>query len=317
MKRKAWICASVCALIAVFCIAAGAVQYQFKGRSERYIDHIVNADADASLGAAAIPEDRMVDANFVSHLPLVVINTGGTEIKSYKKYNAETDAFEIPEGIDPYYPMEIWVYDSTEHCNRLTDEAGLKSAGRIKVRGNSSASDSLPKFQYTLKLETENGEEQALDMMGMGADDTWILSPTVRDASRVRNYIAYNIAGQIEPFQPDLRYCEVLFLDNGEYRYEGLYMMCESVKVSPDRVDISRDSSKYHVGQGYLLRKDRYDREAVTLHTWATEQGDYDLSTEENINRSFFMLEYPKNENVTEEVIENITAELSQIEKKL
>ena len=182
MKRKAWICASVCALIAVFCIAAGAVQYQFKGGSERYIDHIVNADANASLGAVVIPDDRMVDADFVSHLPLVVINTGGTEIKSYKKYNAETDAFEIPEGIDPYYPMEIWVYDSTEHCNRLTDEAGLKSAGRIKVRGNSSASDSLPKFQYTLKLETENGEEQALDMMGMGADDTWILSPTVRDA---------------------------------------------------------------------------------------------------------------------------------------
>lgn len=317
MKQKIWICAMVCALTAVFCVGIAAVQYQYNGSNDRYIDHIVNADADPSLGTVTIPENRMVDESFVSHLPLVVIDTGGQEIVSYKKYNAETDAFEIPEGIDAYFPMRIRVYDSSGHCNRLTDEAGLKSAGRIKVRGNSSASDSLPKFQYTLKLETENGEEQALDMMGIGTSDTWILSPTVRDASRVRNYIAYNIAGQTEPFQPDLRYCEVLFLDNGGYRYEGLYMMCESVKVAPDRVNISRDSSKYHVGQGYLLRKDRYDREAVSLHTWATGQGYYDLSTKENINRSFFMLEYPKNENVTEEVIENITAELSQIEKML
>lgn len=317
MKRKAWICALVCALTAVFCVGVGAAQYQYKGKSDRYTDHIANADADPSLGTAVIPENRIVGKDFVSHLPLVVIDSGGVEIESYKTYNAETDAFEIPAGIDPYYPMRIWVYDSEEHCNRLTDEAVLNSAGRIKVRGNSSASGSLPKFQYTMKLETEDGEEQAVNMLGIGTDDTWILSPTVRDASRVRNYIAYNIAGQTEPFQPDLRYCEVLFLDNVGYRYEGLYMMCESVKVSEDRVDINRDSSKYHVGQGYLLRKDRYDSEALTLRTWATGQGYYDLSTEESVNRSFFTLEYPKNGNVTEEVIENITAELTQIEKML
>ena len=102
MKRKAWICALICALTAAFCVGAGAVQYHYNGSSDRYIDHIVNADADSSLGAAAIPEDRMVGADFVSHLPLVVIDTGGQEIVSYKKYKAETDAFEIPEGIDPY-----------------------------------------------------------------------------------------------------------------------------------------------------------------------------------------------------------------------
>lgn len=314
MKHKLWICALVCGLTALFCIGIGAVQHHSTVRSERYIDHIVNADANPNLGTTTIPADRMVGEDFTSHLPLVVIDTGGQEIVSYKQYNADTDAFDIPEGIDPYFPMEIRVYDREDHCNRPSDEAALTSAGRIKVRGNSSADSSLPKFQYTLKLETEGGEEQPLSMMGIGTDDTWVLSPTVRDASRVRNYITYNIAGQIETFQPDLRYCEVLFYDKGNYYYAGLYMMCESIKVSDERINITRDSSKYHVGQGYVLRKDRYDRMAVTLQTWATEKGYYDFSTEEYVNRSFFALEYPKNRYATPEVIENITRELSRIE---
>ena len=313
MKHKLWICALVCGLTALFCLGVGAVQYHSTARAERYIDHIVNADADPSLGTTTIPEDRMVGDDFTSHLPLVVIDTGGQEIVSYKEHNAQTGAFEVPDGIDPYFSMEIRVYDREDHCNRPSDEAALRSAGRIKVRGNSSAV-SLPKFQYTLKLETEDGEEQPLSMMGIGTDDTWILSPTVRDAARVRNYVAYNVAGQVEAFQPDLRYCEVLFFENGSYYYAGLYMMCESIKVSPERINITRDSSKYHVGQGYVLRKDRYDRKAVTLQTWATEEGYYDFSTEEYINRSFFTLEYPKNENATPEVVESITRELSQIE---
>lgn len=314
MKRKLWICALVFCLTGLFCVGAGALERHSAPQGERYIDHIVNGDADPSLGVTTIPADRMVGENFVSHLPLVVIDTGGQEIVSYKKYNAQTDAFEIPEGVDPYLPMQIRVYDRADHCNRPSDEAALSSAGRIKVRGNSSSAASLPKFQYTLKLETEDGEEQPLSMMGIGTDDTWILSPTVRDAARVRNYVAYNVAGQVEAFQPDLRYCEVLFFENGSYYYAGLYMMCESIKVSPERINITRDSSKYHVGQGYVLRKDRYDRQAVTLQTWATEEGYYDFSTEEHINRSFFTLEYPKNDNATPEVVENITRELSQIE---
>lgn len=317
MKHKLWICALVCVLIALFCAAAGAAQYHAVPRTERYIDHIVNADADSTIGVTTIPDDHMVGDDFVSHLPLVVIDTGGQEIVSYTKYNSETDAFEIPEGIDPYVPMHISVYDSADHRNSPADEAALTSAGRIKVRGNSSSSDDLPKFQYTLKLETEDGDEQPLSMMGIGTDDTWILSPTVRDLSRVRNYIAYNITGQVKEFQPDLRYCEVLFYNNGSYYYNGIYMMCESVKVSTDRINISKDSSKYHVGQGYLLRKDRYDPTAVTLNTWATGEGYYDLSTEEHVNRSFFTLEYPKNENATADIVENITKDLSQIEYML
>lgn len=313
MKHKLWICALVCGLTALFCVGIGALQYVSVPRTERYIDHIVNADADPSLGVTTIPEDRMVGEDFTSHLPIVVIDTGGQEIVSYKKYNAETNAFEVPQGTDPYFPMQIQVYDRADHCNRPSDEATIRSPGRIKVRGNSSADPSLPKFQYTLKLETEDGEEQPLGMMGIGTDDTWILSPTLEDKAIIRNYLVYNIAGQIEPSTPDLRYCEVLFAKDGGYYYGGLYMMCESVKISPERVAIQKDVSGYHVGTGYLLLRDRYSADEVTLDTWGTREGYNILNTE----KTYFSLKYPKNEAVTPEVIASVEADISRIEMAL
>lgn len=320
MKHKLWICALVCVLIALFCAAAGAAQYHAVPRTERYIDHIVNADADSTIGVTTIPDDHMVGADFVSHLPLVVIDTGGQEIVNYKVYTQETDAFEVPEGIDPYFPMHISVYDSADHRNSPADEAALTSAGRIKVRGNSSANtlSGLPKFQYTLKLETEGGEEQALGMMGIGTDDTWVLSPTVRDKSRIRNYLAYNIAGQIEPTTPDLRYCEVLFARDGEYYYGGLYMMCESIKVSPERVDIQKDASGYHVGNGYLILRDRYSPDEVILDTWGTREGyNVHVYIDSTVSDTRFSLKYPKNEAATPELISSIENEISEIEMLL
>ena len=205
MRKRLWLCALVCCLTALLCLTAGAAQYAGLPKKERYIDHVVHSDADPTLGAAEIPADRVVGADFVSHLPLVVIDTGGEKIVSFKQYDPETNAFEVPQGIDPYFPMRVSIYDSPNHRNCLSEGASLVTTGRIKVRGNSSAVASLPRFQYLLKLD---GDES---VMGIGTDDTWVLSPTIQDKSHLRNYLVYNIAGQVEPFTPDLRYCEVLF----------------------------------------------------------------------------------------------------------
>lgn len=310
MRGRLRLCAAACGLTALLCVCIGAVQLAGMPRQERYIDHIVNADADPTLGTSVIPADRMVDTDFVSHLPLVVIDTGGEEIVSFKKYNPETDALEVPAGIDPYFPMTISVYDSAGHCNSLSGPASLVTTGRIKVRGNSSSASSLPKFQYKLKLDGEK------TVMGIGTDDTWVLSPTVQDKSHLRNYLVYNITGQIEPFTPDLRYCEVLFKREGGYYYGGLYMMCESVKVSPERVNIQKDVTGYHVGSGYLIQRDRYSDSKIILDTWGTRMG-YNRHVEETQGKhlaTFFSLEYPKNENAPPEVIASVEEEISGIE---
>lgn len=304
MRKRLWLCALVCCLTALLCLTAGAAQYAGLPKKERYIDHVVHSDADPTLGAAEIPADRVVGADFVSHLPLVVIDTGGEKIVSFKQYDPETNAFEVPQGIDPYFPMRVSIYDSPNHRNCLSEGASLVTTGRIKVRGNSSAVASLPRFQYLLKLD---GDES---VMGIGTDDTWVLSPTIQDKSHLRNYLVYNIAGQVEPFTPDLRYCEVLFRQAGGYLYGGLYLMCESVKVSPERVDIQKDVTGYHVGSGYLLQRDRYSDSKIILDTWGTRMG----YNRQEKNATFFSLEYPKNEDAAAEAVASIEKEISEIE---
>ena len=318
MKKKSiLIICGVILLTAVFCIFFGAAKYHFAPKNERYIDHQVNASADPSVGPETVPEDGRVDETFASHLPLIIIDTGGEEILNYNSYNSDTDAFEEPEGIDPYFSMTLSVIDNSDHINTLSDARSVETPGKIKVRGNSSASKSLPKFQYTVKLLDEDGDNADVDLLDMGAENSWVLTPTVRDLSYIRNYLAYNVAGQLEPYQPDIRYCEVLLKNGEQYEYMGLYMLCEPVEVSENRVDIEKDVSKYHVGQGYLINKDRFQEDAVTLYTWATEEGYY-LWTEDKIDKgSYFTLEYPSREDVTQEQISEITEQISQIERLL
>jgi hypothetical protein len=46
----------------------------------------------------------------------------------------------------------------------------------------------------------------------------------------IRNYLFYNLAGEMMDYAPNVRYCEVVL--NGEYR--GLYLMIESITNGED-----------------------------------------------------------------------------------
>lgn len=318
MKKNIKIMLGIILLTVVFCLTFGSLKFLSEDRDERYIDHIVNKDVDSSIGMSEIPENRIVDNTFTSHLPLIIIDTQGEEIVNYKKYNAETDSFEEPEGIDPYCMIRLTVIDNENHMNSLTDDASIESLGKIKIRGNSSASSHLPKHQYRIKLLDSEGNSNKENLLGLGSESTWIINSTIKDISYIRNYLAYNIAGQIEPFQSDVRFCEVLFKNGNSYEYVGLYMLYEPVLVSENRINISKNESKYDVGLGYLLRKDRYDKTAVTINTWASENGYYEKVGEKNSRgESYFTLEYPKNENVNQAVIDSVKNDLTIIEKLL
>ena len=85
------------------CAVFGFWKYQEVDKKEdRIWHHELAAGADPTLGSDTIPEDYMVDESFTSHLPLVIIDTGGEEIVNYKYYDKETDAMLYPEGVDVY-----------------------------------------------------------------------------------------------------------------------------------------------------------------------------------------------------------------------
>lgn len=191
------------------CAVFGFWKYQEVDKKEdRIWHHELAAGADPTLGSDTIPEDYMVDESFTSHLPLVIIDTGGEEIVNYKYYDKETDAMLYPEGVDVYTKIQISVIDNQNSVNRIGEQPAITSSGKIKVRGNHSAL--LPKHQYRIKLLDEEGEKSGQPLLGMEASDDWILNGTQTDRSYLRTYLAMNLMGEMRPYTPDLRYCEVI-----------------------------------------------------------------------------------------------------------
>ena len=61
--------------------------------------HIMESDADSSIGSATIPEDYVLDESFVTHLPLVVIDLQGNTIPNVYKFTnarAKTEWMKLP-----------------------------------------------------------------------------------------------------------------------------------------------------------------------------------------------------------------------------
>ena len=236
---------------------------------------------------AAGPDAYDADADvFSSHLPLVLIETGGGTI------TRETQL-----------PVTISVIDQPGGYNHTTDAPALTNAALINIRGKTSAE--FPKKQYrinfTKKLASGNHVNRAV--MGMAADTDWVLNGPYLDKSLMRNYLMYNLAGEIMVWAPHAKFCEV-FIDGS---YEGLYVMTEAVTVGKNRVNVSqKQGAKGAVG--YLLQRDMYVYIKSHIKTYSDTLGKttYDMG-----------IEFPQATDLTEESIQYILNDINEFEEKL
>ena len=320
MNGKVKIALLVTGLCCVALLGLGTAEYEqaiVTGAGGRVWHHELAAEADVTLGTTSIPDDFMVDGSFVSHLPLVIVDTFGQEIVNYKYYDPETYSFKVPEDVDPYVDMHISVIDNADFVNSLSDQPTYVSEGRIKVRGNSSASFTREKSQYLIKLSDEEGNKNYLSMMGMEPSDTWILNGTVIDRSYMRNYLALNTAGELDPFTPDIRMCEVVFKNGDQYEYMGLYGMYEKIEQGEGSVDIKPVSNPISISdRSYLLLRDRLDATSRYMEVWSTNNVSA-LDSVHHVGENWVNLEYPSASNITNEYWEYIQRDIYQIEEAL
>ena len=312
MNGKVKIALLVTGLCCVALLGLGVAEYEqaiVTGAGERVWHHELAADRDVTVGTTSVPEDGIVDESFTSHLPLVIIDTMGEEIVNYKVRDEETSSYVYQEGVDPYTDIKISILDSADGENRADDLPTQSSYGRIKVRGNWSSDTMFPKLQYLLKLETEDGENNPLSVLGMDPSDTWILNGTMIDNTYLRNYLALNMAGELDPFTPDIRMCEVLLKRDNGYEYIGLYGMYEKIEQGEGRVDIEPVSNPIEISdRSYILQRDRREPNGYSMSVW---------STQHQRSENWINLEYPSSENVTPEYWEYIQEEILEIEEVL
>ncbi|NLA35489.1 MAG: hypothetical protein GX868_07350, partial [Actinobacteria bacterium] len=165
---------------------------------------------------------------FEPTLPIVTINTVDRQ-RILDKENYVAGQFEL---------------DPNSH-----DVAAYSGTTEIRGRGNSTWN--LDKKPYRLRLATK------APLMGMPSDRHWVLLANAYDNSQIRNVAAFALAGETGlGWVPRLRHVEVIL--NG--RYEGVYLLGEHVRVSPNRVDIDEmgpaDISGEALTGGYNLELD-------------------------------------------------------------
>lgn len=286
------------------CAAVIALSVWAAGRDadapRRYHQHL-----QAAVPAACADHG---DEAFCSHLPLVFLQTEGAEIPGVPVpilggENGPTDLVTLAADGSDTINIAVTVVDNAGANNHPGDAPALETRSLIRVRGNSSRY--FDKKSYLLRFVDGEGEYRDAEVMGMDTHHEWALHGPYLDKSLLRNYMWYNIAGEIMDYAPNVRFCEV-FLD-GEY--QGLYVMTETLDSGENcRLNLSKPIDGLNK-TGYLLRLDRGS---------STELKNIDTFTQYTLrNLQDLDIKYPGNKNLTPELADAIAQEFSDFEKAL
>lgn len=177
-----------------------------------------------------------------SNLPLVYINTGGADIPDEPKITASL-------GV-------IWNGDSAENTifEPYNNYDGLMG---IEIRGSSS--QSFPKKSYSLELRDSMGMQINHSLLGLPADDDWILYGPYDDKTCIRDILTYYLGSRQGWYEPRFKYCELFLNDT----YQGIYVLLEKIKIQKNRVNLHKlmpgDDAGQAVTGGYIVKIDRSD----------------------------------------------------------
>lgn len=275
---------------------------------EQHVEAMKNG-ADPQTGSVSLPDDFIVDNSFESHLPLVIIDVGGQEIKMNKEIvdaGDEENQIITNKAEDPFVNGTISIIDNETYDNKPGDEPSTTSSMKIRLRGSSS--QKFAKKQYAIKMLDENGESSKVDVLGMGENNDWILNISMLDQSLVRNYVAYKFGSALFPGTPDCKYCEVL-MKTGEdqFEYQGVYLMMEKIEEGSERVDIA-DYTPGDKLVSYLLCRDRIDPSVPQLSTYASEN---------NLAYGRLTVLYPDDDVLDDYAFNTIQDEIDKVERAL
>jgi hypothetical protein len=133
--------------------------------------------------------------------------------------------------------------------------------GRIGIERRGQSSQRFPKRSWSLELRDRKGDNRDVGLLGMPADDDWILYAAYNDKTLMRNVLAYATARRLGRYAARTRFVEVR-LDG---RYHGVYVLMEKLKLHDDRVDLPEPAHLMEWTFSYQARtKGRYFRLPVS-----------------------------------------------------
>lgn len=286
-------------ITAVFVVAATLIASFIPSEDDgkRYIEHV-----EAEAKEPCVSEHG--DDTLCSHLPLIKINTNGSVVPGRPIYDDhKVVGYTTAENGSETITAKMDVVDNDGVYNHLTDNPAISSRIQIRVRGNSSREFDKP--NYLIELENADGTNNPQELLGMEAHHEWALHGPFLDKTLIRNYMWYNISGQIMEYAPNVRFCEVVL--NGEY--QGLYLLTEIITSGKENARIGLEVNKKDNNfSGYIIRLDRSTDDTQSIFPFSR----YSLRTLMGIE-----IIYPGRLNMTDEIKENIKNDFSFFEKTL
>jgi hypothetical protein len=207
-----------------------------------------------------------------SNLPIIVISTAGQTIVDEPKITAFMGIIDNGVGVR----------------NNLSDPFNNYN-GKIGIEIRGSSSQSFPKKQYGVELRNDAGAGISAPLLGMPAEEDWVLFAPYNDKSLMRDVLAYKLGRDLGWYAPRTRYCEVVL--NGQY--QGIYVLIEKIKRDKNRVDINKlnpdEISGDNLTGGYIIK---IDKESGSGNGGWTSQ--YPPPNRSGTQTIFFQYDYPK-----------------------
>ncbi|RQW07021.1 hypothetical protein EH222_07820, partial [candidate division KSB1 bacterium] len=176
-----------------------------------------------------------------SNLPIVLIDTEGRSIQ---------DAVRIPARLE--------IKDNADGRRNVVDqESDFQGRISIEIRGSSSAG--FEKKSYGFETQDESGANLNVSLLGMPAENDWILYGPYSDKSLLRNAITFHLGRAMGRYASRMQCCELVV--NGDYR--GLYLLMEKIKRDVNRVNIDAlfpdDRDGDDLTGGYIIKADKLE----------------------------------------------------------
>ena len=237
----------------------------------------------------------------VSNLPILQINTKGATIVDEPKIPAKFTLFDRGKG----------------QLNQLTDKPTFIFWAGIEYRGSSSQGDwyflpGLVKKPYGFEIWADSLSMTAvkLPIAQFGAESDWVLNASYNDRTFLRDVLAQQLASQFGLQHSKTRYVEVILND----AYQGIYVLMEKIKQGGNRLDIAdltpTDNAGDAVTGGYLVKIDKTS--GAVSRNWNSA-----YVSGKGTEKSFFQIEYPKSENITNQQFTYIKNYVNTFEKSL
>lgn len=214
-----------------------------------------------------------------SNLPIIVINTNGNTIVN-----------------EPKVLAGMGIIDNGPGAINSSDDPFNDYDGVIGIEFRGSSSQSFPKKNFGIELRKEGQQDTSLSLLGMPAEEDWVLHGPYSDKAQLRNVLTFELWKYTGRYGSRTRFVELIL--NGDYR--GLYVLMENVKRDGDRVDIARlrddENSGDDLTGGYIIKIDKFD---------GTVSGDGFASLYEPPGRTreeqqiYFQYDYPRGDEIT------------------